>query len=123
MTTHLSSCCGARIDAVPMERPFCSTCNNFLTCPNCAAKDAELEQLRQAVGLLTTLKPDLVMNVTDPLAMATEIELYVHERESQLSTLKAAVRETIEIFDSDENFLQTLNQIDDLRALVAEKEK
>jgi len=37
----------------------------------------ECEQLREAIGLMTTIKSDMVMRMDDPIGMAAEVERYV----------------------------------------------
>lgn len=56
-----------------------------------AAKDAELEQLRMAVGLLSTLKGDMEMRPDDPLGMAQEVEAYVNQLLAASRKREAAV--------------------------------
>lgn len=47
-------------------------------------KDEEIKQLREAIGLLTTLHPAMEMDVKNPLEMAKKIERHVTERINQL---------------------------------------
>jgi len=46
--------------------------------------DAEIERLREALGLLTTLHPAMEMDVDDPVGMAEKIERHVTERIKEL---------------------------------------
>ena len=45
---------------------------------------ARISELSQAVGLITTLKPTMVMDVDHPLDMAKEVEAYVTARIAEL---------------------------------------
>lgn len=53
------------------------------------AAEARIAELSQAVGLITTLKPTMVMDVDHPLDMAKEVEAYVTAR---IAELEAAQR-------------------------------
>jgi len=48
----------------------------------------ELTELRQALGLLTTLHPTMEMDALHPLKMAKEIEAYVAGRYMEIYNLK-----------------------------------
>ena len=45
---------------------------------------ARISELSQAVGLITTLKPTMVMDADHPLDMAKEVEAYVTARIAEL---------------------------------------
>jgi hypothetical protein len=45
---------------------------------------ARISELSQAVGLITTLKPTMVMDTEHPLDMAKEVEAYVTARIAEL---------------------------------------
>ena len=68
----------------------CSYCGCVLECPicnpeheplvsDCERLNAEVEALRHAVGLATTLHPQMEMNVDDPVGMMKEVEAYVRK--------------------------------------------
>ena len=46
--------------------------------------ESRIAELSQAVGLITTLKPTMVMDVDHPLDMAKEVEAYVTARIAEL---------------------------------------
>jgi polyhydroxyalkanoate synthesis regulator phasin len=48
--------------------------------------EAEITTLREAIGLMTTAKPDMVMDVDDPIGMA-------HQVVKEADTLRARVKE------------------------------
>jgi hypothetical protein len=58
------------------------------------AAEARIAELSQAVGLITTLKPTMVMDVDHPLDMAKEVEAYVTAR---IAELKAFINQLIEV--------------------------
>lgn len=41
--------------------------------------DTELNRLRQAIGLMTTIKPDMEVDVSDPVGMALEVVKHVEQ--------------------------------------------
>jgi hypothetical protein len=59
-----------------------------------AMATARIAELSQAVGLITTLKPTMVMDVDHPLDMAKEVEAYVTAR---IAELKAFINQLIEV--------------------------
>lgn len=58
------------------------------------ALHARIDELAQAVGLITTLKPTMVMDVDHPLDMAKEVAEYVTAR---IAELEAFIDQLIEI--------------------------
>ena len=52
---------------------------------------ARISELSQAVGLITTLKPTMVMDVDHPLDMAKEVEAYVTARIAGLEAANDAL--------------------------------
>lgn len=66
---------------------------------------ARISELSQAVGLITTLKPTMVMDTEHPLDMAKEVAEYVTVRIAELERL---VDELVNIGD---NLFDSLNPI------------
>jgi hypothetical protein len=60
---------------------------------------ATIEELREALGLLSTLAPKVVMDPENPVEMAKEIELYVTGRLNKLDALEAAGVDNWEGYD------------------------
>lgn len=46
---------------------------NTYYCTSCKERQAEIERLREAIGLMTTAKPSMVMRADDPIGMAQEV--------------------------------------------------
>jgi hypothetical protein len=66
---------------------------------------ARISELSQAVGLITTLKPTMVMDTEHPLDMAKEVAEYVTVRIAELEEL------VDELVDSGDNLFDSLNPI------------
>ncbi|MFA5436304.1 MAG: hypothetical protein WC372_09745 [Candidatus Neomarinimicrobiota bacterium] len=65
--------------------------------------EARIAELSQAVGLITTLKPTMVMDVDHPLDMAKEVEAYVTARIAELEKENLELRKTLGwAYDLDE---------------------
>lgn len=77
----------------PSEYQWCPKCEKVHEAAAVAEVTAELTKYREAVGLLTTLAPDMVMNAADPLAMAKEIERYVTGQRDKALAENNALRE------------------------------
>ena len=109
MSEELKSCpfCGGESFYIKImgnyEKPheiFCSKCDGAITegrsekqvVTNWNARPIEdalqsrIAELSQAVGLITTLKPTMVMDVEHPLDMAKEVAEYVTARIAELET-------------------------------------
>ena len=56
---------------------------------------ARIAELSQAVGLITTLKPTMVMDADHPLEMAKEVAEYVNNRIAELEKDNAEFRQLI----------------------------
>lgn len=112
MSEELRPCpfCGA----MPMgqdDRYMCSTlgcvmqedtisAENWNTRPIEDALNARTAELSQAVGLITTLKPTMVMDTDHPLDMAKEVEVYVSAR---IAELEGFINRLIEAGDAMSN--------------------
>ena len=57
--------------------------------------NARIAELSQAVGLITTLKPTMVMDTEHPLDMAKEVAEYVNNRIAELEADNAEFRQLI----------------------------
>ena len=79
--------CGTCGATVPPD-PYARTVN---TRPIEDALRKRIAELAQAVGLITTLKPTMVMDVDHPLDMAKEVTEYVTARIAELEALKESL--------------------------------
>ena len=86
----------------------------------CAELEAELSTWIQAVGLASTIKPDMVIDVSDPIGMMQKVVGHVEQlkadREKLLQLLKSA-SEVIGRFVSDEGWAQSDMDHEYLQAL------
>lgn len=65
---------------------------------------ARISELSQAVGLITTLKPTMVMDADHPLDMAKEVEAYVTARIAELEALVDELKPYRDGYDPEEVF-------------------
>lgn len=86
---------------------------------------ARISELSQAVGLITTLKPTMVMDADHPLDMAKEVEAYVTARIGELETDNAEFRQLIRdwsiVLEQDDGF--QLWQVESVRQAMLEINK
>lgn len=66
---------------------------------------SHIAELSQALGLITTLKPTMVMDVDHPLDMAKEVEAYVTARITELEAENKLLADSCEILRKQTNVL------------------
>ena len=66
------------------------------------AQARRIAELSEAIGLLTTLKPDMEIDANNPVNMATQIVAHVDAR---IEELKAALREAYEVYAGSDGFI------------------
>ena len=66
------------------------------------AQEHELKLLREAVGLISTLKPDMVIDALDPLGIARQVEAHV---QAERDAMQKRVRELEEELDAHTEML------------------
>ena len=76
-----------------MAQRICSKCGHYYTDEEHDCRPSVLEQLRMAVGLFTTAKPDMVMDPDDPIQMALEVVAYVESLRAEIDRLREALDE------------------------------
>lgn len=83
-----------------------------------AAKDAQASELRQAIGLLTTLVPDMQMDVEHPLEMAGRIVAQFQTKDAQIADLHNTLTQRDAFVKEQRSRIDQLEQ--QLAALSAE---
>ena len=79
-----------------MAQRMCSKCGHSYTDEEGPEHDCHppvLEELRMAIGLFTTAKPDMVMDPDNPIAMAQEVVAYVESLRTEIGRLREALDE------------------------------